>query len=96
MDYSFGKWVRHRRKSLDLTQGELAGRVGCSASLIFKIEADERRPSRQIAELLVEQLDSPPTQRDLFLRVARQEKTADHLDLLMLPSTSVPVSPTYQ
>ena len=96
MDYSFGKWVRHRRKSLDLTQGELAGRVGCSASLIFKIEADERRPSRQIAELLVEQLDIPPTQRDLFLRVARQEKTADHLDLLMLPSTSVPVSPTYQ
>ena len=56
-EYSFGSWVKRRRKALDLTQDELARRVGCSLSLIFKIESDERRPSRQIAKLLAEQLE---------------------------------------
>ena len=52
--FSFGVWVRRRRKALDLTQDALARRVGCALSMIRKIEADERRPSRQIAELLAE------------------------------------------
>lgn len=86
MDYSFGTWVRRRRKALDLTQEELAHRTGCSISLIYKIEADGRRPSRQIAELLAEHLEIPPDQRDLFLKVARQEKAIDHLDSLTPPS----------
>jgi len=49
MDYSFGNWVNRRRKALDLTQQELAQRVGCSLAIIVKIESDERRPSRQDA-----------------------------------------------
>ncbi len=80
MDHSFGTWIKYRRKALDLTQQELAQRVGCSISLIFKIESDERRPSRQIAELLAEHLEIPPDQRALFLKVARQEKAFDALD----------------
>jgi len=79
-EISFGLWIRKRRKALDITQQELAQRVGCSLSLIFKIESDERRPSRQIAELLAKQLEIPTEQRDLFLKVARQEKTVDHLE----------------
>ena len=79
LETSFGNWVRRRRKGLDLTQEELAKRVGCSASLIFKIETDERRPSRQIAALLAEQLQIPLDQRDLFLKVARQELAAFRL-----------------
>ncbi|HSL42849.1 MAG TPA: helix-turn-helix domain-containing protein [Anaerolineales bacterium] len=95
MHDSFGSWVRRRRKSLDLTQEELAQRVGCSASLIIKIEADVRRPSRQITELLVEQLEIPSEQRELFLRVARQEKTLD--SLMPLPTSRfVPVAPPNQ
>ena len=78
-DYSFGNWIKHRRKALDMTQQELAERVGCSDSLIFKIESDQRRPSRQIAELLAKYLEIPSDQRDLFLKVARQEKTIDAL-----------------
>ena len=46
---SFGYWVRRQRKALDLTQQALAGRVGCSAATLKKIEADERRPARQMA-----------------------------------------------
>ena len=91
MDYTFGNWVRRRRKALDLTQQELAYRVGCSVSLIFKIESDERRPSRQMAELLVEHLQIPADQRDLFLKVARQEKAIDALDQEAVPSAPAPV-----
>lgn len=91
MDYSFGDWIRRRRRALDLTQEELAQRVGCSASFIFKIEADERRPSRQVAELMVKHLEIPSDQRDRFLKVARQEKTVDSLDLVPPPLTPASV-----
>ena len=53
--------------------------MGCSVSAILKIEADERRPSRQVAELLAKYLQIPADQTDLFLRVARKEKAADSL-----------------
>ena len=79
MEYSFGNWVRRQRKALDLTQQELAQRVGCSVSAILKIEADERRPSRQVAELLAKHLQIQADQTDLFLKVARKEKLTDSL-----------------
>ncbi|MGE5378418.1 MAG: helix-turn-helix domain-containing protein, partial [Bacteroidota bacterium] len=92
MDYSFGTWVKRRRKSLDLTQQELARQIGCSPSLIFKIESDERRPSRQMAELLARQLDIPNEQRDLFLKTARLEKSAESLDAIPLPAGPEPAA----
>ena len=82
---SFGNWVKRRRKALDLTQPELAQRVGCSLATIVKIERDERRPSLQIAELLAEHLEIPASERDLFIKVARQEKGDDHLEALSSP-----------
>lgn len=78
-DYSFGNWVKRRRKALDLTQQALAQRVGCSMATIVKIELDQRRPSRQVAELLAQHLEIPLDQREHFLKVARQEKAADTL-----------------
>ncbi|HEX9371760.1 MAG TPA: helix-turn-helix transcriptional regulator, partial [Roseiflexaceae bacterium] len=47
-NHSFGYWLQRRRKALDLTQAELAQQVGCAVTTIKKIEADERRPSRQL------------------------------------------------
>src|SRR5512143_4155373 len=88
MDETFGTWIKHRRKQLDLTQHELAARVGCSASAIFKIESGERRPSRQIAELLARHLEIPPEYHQLFLRIARRERAADSLESV----PSLPVS----
>jgi transcriptional regulator with XRE-family HTH domain len=58
---------------LDLTQAELARGVGCAAITIRKIERDERRPSRQMAELLAEHLAIPSSQLDAFLRSGRGE-----------------------
>lgn len=93
MDHSFGSWVRKRRKALDLTQQELAKQVGCSVSLVFKIESDERRPSRQVAELLAEKLDIPADQRALFLKIARQQKSTSSLDSIPPLSRIEPAPP---
>ena len=65
--YSFGYWVRRRRKALDLTQDALADRVGCTRSAVKKIEADERRPSQLMAERLAECLRVPEEERALFI-----------------------------
>ena len=79
MSNSFGTWIKRRRKALDMTQQELAQRMGCSLSTLFKIESDERRPSRQMSELLIRHLEIPSDQQPLFLKVARKEKAVDTL-----------------
>jgi len=89
--YSFGYWVLRRRKALNLTRAELARRVGCASETIKKIERDERRPSLQIAALLAEVLAVPSEERNLFLQIARGERSVDRLGLasqpLQAPST---------
>ena len=99
MEYSFGNWVKRRRKALDLTQQSLAERVGCSLATIVKIESDERRPSRQIAELLAQYLEIPSEQREQFLKVARREKSIDALGAIretpIHPISIQPTQPAY-
>jgi len=80
-DASFGQWLTLRRESLHLHRGELATRVGCAAITLRKIEADERRPSRELAEQLANHLAIPPHERELFIRVARGELPVDRLAL---------------
>lgn len=70
-EFSFGYWLRLKRKSLDLTREGLADRVGCSAATIRKLEAEERRPSTQIAALLAEIFSIPLNERETFIRFAR-------------------------
>ena len=76
---SFGAWVKRRRRALDLTQEQLAQQVGCALGSIRKIETDERRPSRQLAELLADHLALAPSERVAFLKAARAELAADRL-----------------
>jgi predicted ATPase/transcriptional regulator with XRE-family HTH domain len=73
---SFGRWLRARRHMLDLTQDDLARRAGCSVATIRKIEADERHPSRQIAERLAGCLQIAPDQLAAFIGMARAEPYA--------------------
>jgi WD40 repeat protein/transcriptional regulator with XRE-family HTH domain len=79
VETSFGRWLQRRRKALDLTQEELAQRVGCAAETLRKIEADVRRPSRQIAERLAEALEIPEEDRAAFVKAARAELAVDRL-----------------
>jgi predicted ATPase/DNA-binding XRE family transcriptional regulator len=73
---SFGDWLRQRRRTLDLTQEELARQVGCSTITLRKLEAEERRPSKQIAERLADVLKVAPNDRPAFLRFARGDPFA--------------------
>ena len=86
---SFGQWLKARRKSLDLTQNELAQQVGCSVETVRKLEADTRRPSRQIAELLAEHLHIFPDTTVSFVQFARAG-IAPHDAAFMYPASSIP------
>jgi predicted ATPase/DNA-binding XRE family transcriptional regulator len=68
---SFGQWLRHRRRELDLTQAELAQQVGCAPITVRKIEADQMRPSKQLALLLIERLGIAEDERENLVRFAR-------------------------
>ena len=70
LEISSGLWLKRRRRLLDLTQEGLAELVGCSAVTIRKLESDERRPSKQLAEHLAHALAIPPTEQDRFLHYA--------------------------
>ena len=88
-DLSFGHWLQLRRKTLDLTQGELAQRVGYARVTIHKIETDALRPSRQMVEKLVDELAIAPNERQAFMRFARDASGTDQ-SLVPLPER-VPV-----
>jgi predicted ATPase/transcriptional regulator with XRE-family HTH domain len=104
----FGEWVKQRRKILDLTQSELAQNTGCSVFALRKIESGERRPSKQLAELLAQSLEIPSDEKPIFIRVARGERNLERLrtsshDLSLAsipdlkhvsPSSNIPFQPT--
>jgi transcriptional regulator with XRE-family HTH domain len=77
--YSFGEWVQQRRRTLRLTQAEVAFAVGCSKVLIRKIESDERRPSEVIAKRLAHALHIAPDDLPAFVRSARALHAIDQL-----------------
>src|SRR6476620_11443061 len=68
---TFGRWLMNRRQGLDLTREDVANLVGCAPVTVAKIERDERRPSRQMAERLADVLRVPTESRAEFLRQAR-------------------------
>ena len=78
---SFGTWLRHRRKVIDLTQQQLAELVGCSLSTIRKFEQDTRRPSVSIAQLLAQHLAVHTEGQELFIQAARGHIAPETLPL---------------
>ena len=92
---SFGYWLRRRRKALDLTQETLAKRLGCAVVTIRKIEADQRRPSRQVAVLLAEILAIPAEERALFIACARGMLSPLNLNLTSQPAEPGPPTPPH-
>src|SRR5512138_671526 len=91
---SFGSWVRRRRKALDLTQEELARCAGCALGTIKSIEADERRPSKQLAARLADCLELHDQERTAFIKVARAAMAADRLAPPQLVTGAVPADPS--
>jgi predicted ATPase/transcriptional regulator with XRE-family HTH domain len=104
---TFGEWLRQQRDARKLTRDDFANRVGCSVAMLRKIEDDERRPSKQIAELIANTLDIPTAERETFIRVARGELGTDRLTRVSnltqqpgisssraIPQNNLPVFPT--
>src|SRR5215213_2628538 len=77
LETSFGRWLRQRRRALDLTQDDLARQVGCAVITIQKLEADERRPSRLLAERLADSLMVVADERTEIITLARAEPYYD-------------------
>jgi non-specific serine/threonine protein kinase len=74
---TFGQWLKRRRRGLGLTQRTLGQLAGYSNETIRKVEADDQRPSRQMAERLAFALQIQPTDRERFVRFARDEGEPD-------------------
>src|SRR5262245_5044458 len=94
--FSLGMWLRQRRRQLDLTQVELGRRAGVSAATVRKIEADERRPSVRAASALAAALGMPASAQQMFVQVARGDRSATRTAALrnLLGLTSVHIAPT--
>ena len=90
---TFGEWLKRRRMSLGLTQKELARQVGYAPVTLRKVEADELRPSGQMARKLAEALELAPEEQAQFVRFARDEAHWDDLSAARpytLSPTAVP------
>jgi predicted ATPase/DNA-binding XRE family transcriptional regulator len=68
---SFGTWLRQHRRALDLTQKALANQVGCAEITVRRMEADEYKPSHELALVLFEKLGIPESERPQWVRFAR-------------------------
>src|SRR5689334_12751525 len=70
---TFGYWVKQSRRVSGMTQAHLALLMACSVETIKKIEANKRRPSLQMAELLAYHLKIDPSAYKDFLDLARPD-----------------------
>ena len=61
---SLGLVLKRRRRQLELTQTQVAARVGCRPNYIGYLEADARHPRSQVVAKLAKALDLD--QRELF------------------------------
>jgi len=64
MENSFGTRLRFARHQANLTQDELARKIGCSPALINHYEVGRKKPRLKNLKLLAETLDRP---QDFFL-----------------------------
>src|SRR4051812_21750605 len=78
---TFGQWLRTHRKFSDLTQEQLADRIGCSPETIRKYEGGTRRPSKQMAEVIAQGLNVPNEEWADLVRFARQGPDGEEHDL---------------
>jgi predicted ATPase/DNA-binding XRE family transcriptional regulator len=74
-EISFGRWLRQRRRMLDLTQLAFADLVGCARSTLRRIEAGDLKPSKELALSLLEKLGIPESERPEWVRFARELST---------------------
>ena len=90
-ELSFGPWLKRLRRSRDLTQEELADRIGCALVTLHKIETEDRRPSKEIAQRLAEALCVPESDRAAFIAFARASYPEEIPPPLVVIEPTVPI-----
>jgi predicted ATPase/DNA-binding XRE family transcriptional regulator len=84
----FGEWLSKKRRTLGLTQKELAHQINIAAITLRKIEAEQRKPSVTIAQTMARALAIPADQYDSFIRFAR----GDWQSVPVVLSASIPLT----
>jgi predicted ATPase/DNA-binding NarL/FixJ family response regulator/transcriptional regulator with XRE-family HTH domain len=77
---TFGRWLKQQRHTHDLSQEMLAEQIGCAPSTLQKIEQGVRRPSRTMAERIVEALAVPVAEQASLLHLARSSTAPGDAD----------------
>jgi predicted ATPase/DNA-binding XRE family transcriptional regulator len=70
-EISFGIWLRKQRQALDLSRQAFANQVGCAEVTLRRIEGGTLKPSKELANLLLEKLGIPETERPQWIDFAR-------------------------
>lgn len=68
--FTFGKWLRQQRRTLDLTQQALADQVGCARITLRRIESGALKPSKDLTLILLEKVGIPAYERQTWLSFA--------------------------
>ncbi len=87
---TFGRWLKLRRRGLGLTQAQLGKQIGYAGESIRKVEADELRPSRQMAEKLAVALGIAAAEQSAFIRFARDEGLLEPIALAVQAPATLP------
>ena len=70
-EISFGTWLRKQRRALDLSQKALADQVGCAEVTLRRIETDRLKPSKELANIILEKIGIPDADRPKWISFAR-------------------------
>lgn len=75
---SFGHWLKSQRRAMGMRQKDFAKQVYCAPITLRKIEADELRPSFDLARIIVEQFGLPPHEQSELIRLARNRSAEEY------------------
>ena len=70
-EISFGVWLRKQRRALDLSRQAFANQVGCAEVTLRRIEAGTLKPSRELANILLEKLGISEIELPQWISFAR-------------------------
>ena len=70
-EITFGAWLRKQRRALDLSRRAFADQVGCAQITLRRIEAGALKPSKELANILLENIGIPETARSQWISFAR-------------------------
>src|SRR5215216_1798601 len=70
-EISFGTWLRKQRRALDLSQQAFANQVGCAPISLRRIEAGTLKPSKELANIILEKIGIREAERPQWISFAR-------------------------